>query len=224
MIERSGSRFASSDGSTIEGARQIRGYMLYDAYQAQSDIFGPVRLMAETARDWLRHPWPPIGDIRWCAAPPPRWSCCPTPACRTSGRISASKRYDRRQARSRSARRSWPRIRSAICSISARNDARRADGAGRGAAVRAFLDPAARHGRDPAARSRRLHDRLGQCARRAAAARPVRSRRLCRSGDPLYPAAGAAHPCHGGVPALGPGAGGGVAAGRRRRPVPAAPR
>ncbi len=37
--------------------------MLYDAYQAQQDFFGPVRLMAETAHDWLRHPWLPIGDM-----------------------------------------------------------------------------------------------------------------------------------------------------------------
>ena len=37
--------------------------MLYDAYQAQNDIFGPVRLMAETAHDWLSHPWLPVGDL-----------------------------------------------------------------------------------------------------------------------------------------------------------------
>ena len=37
--------------------------MLYDAYQAQNDIFGAVRLMAETAHDWLRYPWLPIGDM-----------------------------------------------------------------------------------------------------------------------------------------------------------------
>jgi poly(3-hydroxybutyrate) depolymerase len=37
--------------------------MLYDAYQAQQDLFGPVRLMAGTAHDWLRHPWLPIGDL-----------------------------------------------------------------------------------------------------------------------------------------------------------------
>jgi poly(3-hydroxybutyrate) depolymerase len=36
--------------------------MLYDAYQAQSDVLGPIRLMAETARGWLDHPWPLIGD------------------------------------------------------------------------------------------------------------------------------------------------------------------
>jgi poly(3-hydroxybutyrate) depolymerase len=37
--------------------------MLYDAYQAQNDIFGPIRLMAETARGWLDLPWLPIGNM-----------------------------------------------------------------------------------------------------------------------------------------------------------------
>ena len=37
--------------------------MLYDAYQTQNDIFGPVRLMAGTAHDWLCNQWPPIGDL-----------------------------------------------------------------------------------------------------------------------------------------------------------------
>ena len=36
--------------------------MLYDAYQAHNDILGPIRLMAETFRGWLDHPWPIIGD------------------------------------------------------------------------------------------------------------------------------------------------------------------
>ncbi len=37
--------------------------MLYDAYQAHNDIFGPIRLMAETFRGWLDHPWPVIGGL-----------------------------------------------------------------------------------------------------------------------------------------------------------------
>jgi poly(3-hydroxybutyrate) depolymerase len=37
--------------------------MLYDAYQAQNDFFGPIRLIAETARGWLGQPWLPIGDM-----------------------------------------------------------------------------------------------------------------------------------------------------------------
>ncbi len=37
--------------------------MLYDAYQAQNDIFGPIRLMAGTASEWLGHSWPPIADM-----------------------------------------------------------------------------------------------------------------------------------------------------------------
>lgn len=39
--------------------------MLYDAYQAQNDIFGPIRLMAGTASEWLGHSWPTIGDMPW---------------------------------------------------------------------------------------------------------------------------------------------------------------
>ncbi len=37
--------------------------MLYDAYQAQDDIFGPVRLMAGSASEWLGHAWLPIGEM-----------------------------------------------------------------------------------------------------------------------------------------------------------------
>ena len=37
--------------------------MLYDAYQAQSDIFGPIRLFAGTASQWLGHSWPPLGEM-----------------------------------------------------------------------------------------------------------------------------------------------------------------
>jgi len=37
--------------------------MLYDAYQAQNDIFGPIRLMAGTASEWLGRSWLPIGDL-----------------------------------------------------------------------------------------------------------------------------------------------------------------
>jgi poly(3-hydroxybutyrate) depolymerase len=37
--------------------------MLYDAYQAQNDIFGPLRLMAGTASEWLGHSWLPLGDM-----------------------------------------------------------------------------------------------------------------------------------------------------------------
>ena len=87
----------------------IRGFMLYDAYQAHSDVFGPIRLMAESARGWLDHPWPLIGDAcRWCAARRRRWSCCRMPACRTTGRISASARSPSTVRRSRSARRPSP--------------------------------------------------------------------------------------------------------------------
>ena len=37
--------------------------MLYDAYQAHNDIFGPIRLMAGTASEWLGYSWLPIGKM-----------------------------------------------------------------------------------------------------------------------------------------------------------------
>jgi poly(3-hydroxybutyrate) depolymerase len=37
--------------------------MLYDAYQAQNDIFGPIRLIAGTASEWLGQPWLPIENM-----------------------------------------------------------------------------------------------------------------------------------------------------------------
>ncbi len=37
--------------------------MLYEAYQAQEDILGSIRLMAETVRGWLGLPWLSVGDM-----------------------------------------------------------------------------------------------------------------------------------------------------------------
>src|SRR5260370_34416576 len=37
--------------------------MLYDAYQAHSDVFGPIRLMAGAFRGWLDQPWPLLRDV-----------------------------------------------------------------------------------------------------------------------------------------------------------------
>jgi poly(3-hydroxybutyrate) depolymerase len=37
--------------------------MLYDAYQAQNDIFGPIRLIAGTASEWLGQRWLPMGEM-----------------------------------------------------------------------------------------------------------------------------------------------------------------
>src|SRR5438876_12200161 len=36
--------------------------MLYSAYQAHSDVFGPLRLIAGAFRGLLDQPWPLIGD------------------------------------------------------------------------------------------------------------------------------------------------------------------
>ena len=37
--------------------------MLYDAYQAQDDIIGPMRVIAGTASQWLGQPWLPLGQL-----------------------------------------------------------------------------------------------------------------------------------------------------------------
>jgi poly(3-hydroxybutyrate) depolymerase len=37
--------------------------MLYDAYQAQNDIIGPMRVFAGTASEWLGQAWLPLGDL-----------------------------------------------------------------------------------------------------------------------------------------------------------------
>ena len=171
-IDRSGSRFAVRTLPRSAAVRIVRGHMLYDAYQAQNDIFGPIRLMAGTASEWLGHALAVDRRPALCARRRRRdGTALPCRAVASSGRISASTRSRSTARRSRSARRSSPRIRSATCSISARNLTREEPTrAGRGAAFRPFRDPAARHGRDPAGRSRRLPDRLGQRARRAAAA------------------------------------------------------
>ena len=36
--------------------------MLYQAYQAHSDVLAPIRLMADAARGFIAQPWPLIGD------------------------------------------------------------------------------------------------------------------------------------------------------------------
>ena len=37
--------------------------MLYDAYDAQNDMFGPIRLLAGTASEWLGQPWLSTGNL-----------------------------------------------------------------------------------------------------------------------------------------------------------------
>ena len=83
-----------------------------------------------------------------------------------------------------------------------------AAGAGRGAALGPFRHAAARHGRDPAARPRRLHHRLDERPRRAARGRPLRRRRLYRLSDPLPRGDRPGRARAGGLPALRAGAGG----------------
>jgi poly(3-hydroxybutyrate) depolymerase len=56
-------RFDASGAATLGSRPHRRGYMLYEAYQAQDDFLGPIRLMAETMHGWLGQPWLPISDM-----------------------------------------------------------------------------------------------------------------------------------------------------------------
>ena len=97
-----------------------------------------------------------------------------------------------------------------------------AAGAAGGAALRPLRHPAARHGARAAARARRLHHRLGQCARCRHLARPLRLRRICRAPHHLPRGDGAGRARRRRLPALRAGAGGRRADGRGRPSRPAA--
>ena len=71
-----------------------------------------------------------------------------------------------------------------------------------GAALRPFRHAAAGDRAHHAARARRLHHRLAQCARRAADRRPLRRRRICRAPDQVPGSDGAGRARGRGVPAL----------------------
>ena len=97
--------------------------------------------------------------------------------------------------------------------------AARSEAADRRADVRPLRDAAARHGRGDAAACRCLHHRLGRCPHGAGCGRQLRSRRLHRLCHRHAARTRAGHSCHGGVPALRSGAGGGCADGGERRPI-----
>ena len=188
--------------------------MLYHTYQVHSDVFAPIRLMAEFFRGVLTQPWPLIEN-----APLVKHGGGDGAAlqCRDVAR-SAGIRHPQGGRRRRGGR--CHRRGRCLASVlptppfSQGWNPRRADRPRRGAAFGAFFDLAARHRRDPLAGPQRLHHRLGECAGHPATLWSVRSRRLCRCGEPVRSALGAENPCHGGVPAFGPGAGRGVAAGQ----------
>ncbi len=144
--------------------------MLYDAYQAQNDIFGPVRLMAGTAQRLAppsmaadrRHAF-----VRSAAAAMELLSHAGMSHERPDFRIEPVTIDGKEIAVHEEVVGVAPVLQPAA--FPQGHDARGADRLGRRAAVRPFPDPVARHGRNLAGRSQRLPDRLGQCARRSAA-------------------------------------------------------
>src|SRR5215472_1888670 len=69
-MDRDGRHFDLREAREPEGAYK-RGYMLYDTYQAHSDVLAPIRLTAEFFRGVLIQPWPVIKDtplVRGAAA------------------------------------------------------------------------------------------------------------------------------------------------------------
>ena len=183
--------------------------MLYDAYQAQNDIFGPIRLIAGTASQWLGHSWLPMGDMpfmRGAAAAMELLSHAGMSHERPDFRIERVTIDGREIAVHEEIAASHP-----FCNlVHFRKDLARDEPTvlGRRSAVRPFRYAVAGHGRDLAYRPQCLPDRLGQCARRAAIVRPLRPGRFCRVGHSFCPRARPPHSCRGGVPALGSGAGG----------------
>ena len=59
--DRARERFNGWEVREAEGAL-LRGFMLYDTYQAHNDVLAPIRLGAEFCRAVLTQPWPLIKD------------------------------------------------------------------------------------------------------------------------------------------------------------------
>ena len=194
--------------------------MLYHAYDAHRDILAPFRLFAETAhnraRSALARRLGVFARRRRGARYVLEWRR-PARAARFRHRPGDGRRG--RDGSHRGSRRDRSVLPARAFPQGGR--ARTAEAAGCRAAVRAFRDAAARHRRHGFGRPRRLRDRLGQRAQRAGAIWPLRPRRRDRAADQIHPAARAGLSCAGGVSALGPGSGGGVADGGCGRSVPA---
>lgn len=114
-----------------------------------------------------------------------------------------------------------PALRHAA-SLSQARQRRPATGAAGGAALGTLRDAAARNDPHPAAGPRRLHHGLAQRARRAAARRPLRSRRLHRAHDAVPAEDRPGGACGRRLPALCRRPGGRGADGGERRPGAAA--
>ena len=148
--------------------------MLYQAYQLQDDLIAPTRFCRRSDASRRSAAWSRATAVKRTPGRragddlPFRAHPC-TAGFRTSNPCMS------RQSRCACQRRNGAR--PAIRQASALRQGYRyapAAGAGDRPAVGPFLDAAARHGDDTAARSRRLYHRLGQCPRRAAC-RPAAS-------------------------------------------------
>ena len=184
--------------------------MLYQAYQAHSDIMVPVRAWAGAAIQ-------AFGPINGFAGPAVKNLTAAYELIARAGLTHVRPPYgiDSVHGRQRGGRghrggRARHAVRHAAALQEGRDHRAAARAAGR-AAVRAFRDAAAQHRAHHAARARRLHHRLAQCARRAALGRALRLRRLRRAPDHVSRSHRPGRAYRRGVPALRRDAG------RRRR-------
>ena len=194
--------------------------MLYDAYQAQCDALLPVRLFADTARSLLDHPW--LGGsplVRGASAALSLFSGTRISHDRPEFGIDRVIVDGAEVAITEEAVETHPFCRLVHFRKAVQLDQPKL----------LVVAPLSGHFAtllrgtvgDRIAGPRRLSDRLGQRPQRAGRARPLRSRRHGRADRRLHPPARAGLPRHGGVPALGAGAGGGVADGGGGRCLPA---
>ncbi len=179
-----------------------RGGMLYQAYQAHCDMMGPLRALASGAICGNRRS--PGGLHRHAGSAQSHRRLRADLARRPDPRASAVRHRHSygRQSRGRGERGGrLHAIRHAAAFQQGHRHAAAARAAG-GAVVRPFRDAPAQHRAHDAAGARRLHHRLAQRARRIAARRPVRLRRLRRSDHPLSRSHRTGRPRHRGVPAV----------------------
>ena len=188
------------------GAGTLRR-MIYQLYQAHNDMIEPLRAIARIAVGHLANVKSEHFDesVTRGSAPPSR-------SCRAVGLTHHRPAYGietvtvgNREAAVIEEAADVDAVLHAAPFPQGRHAAAIARAAG-GAAVRSFRHAAARHREDDAAGARCLSHRLAQCARRLAAPRPLRSRRICRASDPLPrklgPGAHIVAICQPAVPAL----------------------
>ena len=165
----------------LRSAGAARDSMLYQAYQAHSDIMVPVRALAGMAAKT-------VGEkLNGSARPSPLSNL--TAAYELIARARAHPRPPALRHRQRHGRQPrgggdrGSRRCDAVRHAAAFQEGHRAGAAARAAdraAVRPFRHAVARHRAHHAGRARRLHHRLAQCARRGDRRRPLRLRRIYR--------------------------------------------